>query len=338
MDFSLSQKDSAAIKGIAICAMLFHHLFYLHPEYGVLTHQLGLMGKVCVALFLFVSGYGLCFQFTSKMDECAACCDMGGVTLRFLLRRFIKFYLNYWVIFLLFVPLGIFVFDRSLQTSYGEESNVAVCIIKEFLGLNGFQSYNATWWFNKLILTLYLLFPLLFLYTRNKCLSLATLAITFIKFNNFFPFVMGMCFATNTDLFNKLLQRIHPLLITVVPIIITAGLFYVRQKSSIPYTNGTCLDGIISLFMAMAVVSLRCCIKTGYKLLGYLGKHSMNIYLLHTFIFLYFFPDFCYSFKNPALIFLSLLLSTLLISILIEKIKTFCKFYQLQSYLLSKTK
>ncbi len=60
----LSKSDTTAIKGIAILLMLWHHLFLNTIAYGILTHSLAVVFKVCVALFLFVSGYGLTKQYS----------------------------------------------------------------------------------------------------------------------------------------------------------------------------------------------------------------------------------------------------------------------------------
>jgi membrane-bound acyltransferase YfiQ involved in biofilm formation len=46
-------------KGIACCTLLWHHLFYLHPEYGFFIHETAKLAKVCVAVFVMLSGYGL---------------------------------------------------------------------------------------------------------------------------------------------------------------------------------------------------------------------------------------------------------------------------------------
>lgn len=60
--FSLSLHDTSVLKGIAICAMLCHHLFYQSPESGYVVWHLAMLGKVCVAIFLLLSGYGLTIQ------------------------------------------------------------------------------------------------------------------------------------------------------------------------------------------------------------------------------------------------------------------------------------
>ncbi len=64
----LSKSDTAGIKGIAILFMLWHHLFLHSVEYGALTQSLAIVSKVCVALFLFVSGYGLTKQY-SRLEK-----------------------------------------------------------------------------------------------------------------------------------------------------------------------------------------------------------------------------------------------------------------------------
>lgn len=59
------------------------------------------------------------------------------------------------------------------------------------------------------------------------------------------------------------------------------------------------------------------------------GKHSMNIFLFHTFIYLYWFKDYIYITRNPLLIFLSLLIPCYIISVVIEFIKNRIGFYRL---------
>lgn len=80
IDYRISLNETNAIKGIAIIAMLVHHLFYEHPEYGEPTFQLALIGKVCVAIFLFLSGYGLSVQYSKilNIDSALTRINRGG--------------------------------------------------------------------------------------------------------------------------------------------------------------------------------------------------------------------------------------------------------------------
>lgn len=63
IDYRLSLNDTIALKGVAIIAMLCHHLFFQESAYGVGIQQFGIVCKVCVAIFLFLSGYGLSVQY-----------------------------------------------------------------------------------------------------------------------------------------------------------------------------------------------------------------------------------------------------------------------------------
>lgn len=62
----------------------------------------------------------------------------------------------------------------------------------------------------------------------------------------------------------------------------------------------------------------------------------MNMYMVHTFIFAYFFHDFIYGFKYPIFIFLALLLSSLAVSIVLEYGKRRFGLYSLLNYISSK--
>lgn len=62
----MKKSDTQMIKGLAICILLFHHLFYsTQPGLGIMIGDKYLANivaeylKVCVALFLVLSGYGL---------------------------------------------------------------------------------------------------------------------------------------------------------------------------------------------------------------------------------------------------------------------------------------
>ena len=66
--------------------------------------------------------------------------------------------------------------------------------------------------------------------------------------------------------------------------------------------------------------------------LAFLGKHSYNIFLFHTFIYYYWFHDYIYWSKNPIMIPLTLLLVCILISMLIEWMKSKFGFLKLQAY------
>ena len=98
--------------------------------------------------------------------------------LSFYKYRFKKLYLNYWFIWLLFVPVGIFIFGRTPTDAYG--NHAIIKMILDFWGLlnlTGSYGYNPTWWFYSCIILLYLGFPLLHKWLTNKWHLLLSLAV-----------------------------------------------------------------------------------------------------------------------------------------------------------------
>ena len=92
----LSLKDTNILKGLAIMLMLVHHLFWkqngLYDDVHLirdlyLVNQIGVFSKVCVAIFVFLSGYGLTIQAEKKSGI--------GKLSDFYWHRFKKLYLNY---------------------------------------------------------------------------------------------------------------------------------------------------------------------------------------------------------------------------------------------------
>lgn len=72
--------------------------------------------------------------------------------------------------------------------------------------------------------------------------------------------------------------------------------------------------------------------------LEFLGKHSFNIFLFHTFIYYYWFSDFIYASRNPVIIFFLLLVITVIVSVGIEYLKKIIGFYKIQTWILTRLK
>jgi peptidoglycan/LPS O-acetylase OafA/YrhL len=321
IDFRLSLDESLITKGIAICLMLWHHLFYEYPEYGSFVFQSAQFGKVCVSLFLFVSAYGLTIQYGKVFDK-----PISG-TFKFLIKRFVKFYANYWIVFLIFVPVGIFVFEHSLNVPYGTASHIKM-LIKDILGINYIFSYNITWWFNFLIITLYLLFPFLYFVAKKYPILLLVVSGILWQFTIpllplavhewLFSFSLGIVYVLNIDRINCFLNRINPWLLFGSLLFIFYLLYYVRLYPIIPQFRETRVDGFLTVnIVILLILTIRKIPKLA-RAVSFLGKHSMNVYMIHTFIFYYWFEEFIYSFKYPILIFVVLMAICIVISICVE--------------------
>ena len=303
--------------------MLAHHLFFyqngLYEDVifnGInIVHEIGTWAKVCVTLFVFLSGYGL----TISALKTEGVKDLKS----FYWHRYKKLYLNYWFVWLIFVPIGVFVFDRTLIDAY--QTHIAIKFVLDILGISWLfvtLGYNPTWWFYSCIILLYLVYPLLFKLMKMDMAVLLTFAFVLsflpipflyaIQFN-IIAFVLGMWMA-NTK--STPTTRTGIFLIFIFSMLVVLCLL--RNNNLYPIL----VDALISFLMVLT-----------YKLihtprifsisLSFLGRHSMNIFLFHTFIFKFWFKDFVYSSRNPIIIFLTLLAICLLISIALEWIKKY---------------
>ena len=323
----LDKRKTLIIKAGGIILMLFHHLFYSiwsqayyddFTLHGVgIINKIGLFCKLCVAVFVFVSGYGL------------AVSTPNDVSLKdFYQHRFKKLYLNYWFIWLLFVPICIF-YGRTFTVAYGENALLKAGL--DFFGLAkmfGIESYNPTWWFYNTIVILYLLFPLLnkWLWKVPFLFIAFALTIVFVSFlpvinvigGYLFIFIIGMFMAKmplewidNTKLWHIVLSLI----------MLSAWRFTKYYPTHIT-------DALICSGIAILLFKVSCDNWIG-KIFEKLGKHSINMFLIHTFIFYYWFTKYIYITRNPILIFLSLLTSSYIASVIIEWIKRKIGFYKL---------
>lgn len=328
----ISKSNSLIFKGGGILLMLFHHLFYspsstsLFFDYHIhigshdigVVNQLGIYAKLCVAIFVFASGYGLETSYLNKEIK----------TLSFYKHRFKKLYLNYWFIWLLFVPFGIFVFGRTPLDAYG--NHAVVKMILDFFGLlnlTGKLGYNPTWWFYSCIIVLYLAFPLLHKWITNKWLLLLSIGVAVSRLvglpiitpisNYLLPFLVGMWIArASASLFDRL---------SVFDTIIAFVVLSVIRN----FSNMYC---IVDTLLCMTIVVFLYKVKFSNWLetiFVQLGKHSQNIFLFHTFIFLYWFREQTYITRNPLIIFIQLTVVCYLISVVIELIKQKIGFYKL---------
>ena len=327
--FHLTISDTNILKGIALLLLLLHHLFYLktglyddiqiyHSHY--LVNEIGWFSKLCVAIFVFLSGYGLTIQAnkSTKIN-----------VIIFYKHRFSKLYLNYWFIWIIFVPIGILFFHRTFDLVY--VNHIWEKLLIDIVGLSyafGFHGYNATWWFYSCIIILYLVFPFLhkLLGKYNFVLITISLIIYLYSFSilgaireYLMTFVLGMIFANGI---NVKFAYINKWLLIII-FLITCCVRNQLGVYAILWDNIICIVGIILYHRVKLLSSIS-------HLLEFIGKHSMNIFLFHTFIYSYYFEDFIFFSRNPLIIYITLLLTCILISLFIEFIKDKIGFYKIR--------
>ncbi len=118
MEHKFTIRETNIAKGAACMLLLLHHLFYHESRWDLFYHiggfdppliaRVAVMAKVCVAMFVILSGYGLA-KSAEKSEK---------VGLKFTYKRLVKLYMPFWFIFIIFVPLG-FVLGRNPLEIYG---------------------------------------------------------------------------------------------------------------------------------------------------------------------------------------------------------------------------
>lgn len=347
---ALSKQDTSVMKGIAILAMLFHHMYGAPPPdvvpYSGVLEWIGVLGKVCVAMFLFCSGYGLAAQYKPTKSIL--------FDVKFVLRRLTKFYLNYWVIFIIFVPISIVLFHRPLSAAYGEHVNIAKRLFFDLLGVQGMNSYNITWWFNQLIIILYLLFPLLCRGGRILPWLALLLSLVLTRMANHIPdafnpadictwqlpFVLGVvwnCYESKGAHVQEWLEQ-HKSIAVISSLVILVCAVILRMYPIIPHWNGIRMDGFLSCAIALCVINILRHFSSIMDVLSFFGKHSMNIYMTHTFINWYWCKEWLHTgeWLRGGGNLLILILLCLAISIAIEFLKQKIGIYKLTKYITDK--
>ncbi len=294
-----TKRDTNIAKAAAVILLLIHHLYMgvapapidLLHTYPPLT--IATLSKVCVALFVVLSGYGLTVSFERKREKPG----------RFTLRHTLGLMRPYWLIFALFVPLGIF-FARpefAPWAVYGTGLRGFANACAEFFALRpllGTPTYNQTWWYMEAALALYLTFP--FLHWGVKKAPYLVLPVTAVPLvlylflgNNvwdtcreiywFFPFCAGI-FLARRDLLSKFAafaqkRRWTAIALTTLAVLLTA---LIRSQVGLAFDT----------FFAVAILLFLRCTLSLIPYLGtafaYLGRHSGNIFMLHSFIYCYF--------------------------------------------------
>ncbi len=174
----ITRHDSSILYGVAILFMVFHHCFCLperlnHDYIAVLggfdfEARIAWIGKLCIAIYAFVSGYAL--AAISNINEETKLSGQLRSDLLVSLKQLWGLYSKFWLVFIVYVPIGILFFQKP--------SEPAVIIRSLFLGS---IKYNGEWWYVQQHIRFLMMFPLLNLLflplkkekgQRGKCLAM----------------------------------------------------------------------------------------------------------------------------------------------------------------------
>lgn len=342
----MSKHESSILKGIAIVLMLYHHLFF-DPAvsaadgaiYGLASvDAVGCIvrfSKVCVALFVFVTGYGITRSImrseSERIDAVTRTKAMESLFVRRLVKLLLPFQYMYIVAFFFCLIasclLGI---ANSPEDVYGQFGLVSfVYAFIDFMGLAnafGTPTLNGTWWYMSFAILLVCLVPLLNKLSvcfGSTMMLLSSFMASFFGsiassgvVGSFWWYLLTVsvgCWCARTNFFEKILKKttgggfFRAALSIAVPIAVIALFAAVREAF------GGTLYWITEAFLSVSLASIVVIaakmpvLRTICKPFDLLGKHSMDIFLVHSFFYAIFFREFIFMPRYWLLILLLLI-------------------------------
>lgn len=335
-DFTKSK--TAYCKGIALLLMFTHHLFAFperirYPYYSIyqlynvpIEVYIGEFGKICVAIFMCLSGYGLyslfCFtdNYESKVIE----------KLNFLFH-------HYHQVFVIFIGLGVLL-------SYPRDYNI-VPLILNWLAIK--TSYNGEWWFLTPYIILVLCSGVIFkLFRKTKSIIYDFLIVIFIAelIRWLLPIIRDLKVLDNFVQSNsgqisiKTLQQLPNFLIGIIAAKHNLFAYYLTKmgSSKFPVAISTICILLIVAFRHYAIKQFDYLLAPAFivpctylcdlspsilkKILKELGQYSTYMWLIHSFFCYQYFQPFIFIPKYSVLILLNLIIVSYVSAKMLEKI------------------
>ena len=333
----MTVKRTTMAKGVAICLMLIHHLYAFKERIALgisyiptfpffdFDFYLGHFGKICVASFLFLSGYGLYLR-----------CQHETYMFKFIVVKVFNFYKVYWTYFLLFVPICLFSLGHATLFNSNEliwDSSIVV-FLKNFIGLS--SSYNREWWFVRVYLIMITCFFPIFMYLikRNVLVFIVLTAMLLLlskwfDFKNLaYPlrwqicFSFGMLFACLNAFKLSFFENIEKLKTVQLLMIVLLLVFVGLCNQLLNYHFRLSFDFILApvfLYVMLCLIE-----KNNFSnIFVFFGKYSFQVWLIHTFFCYYIFQEIIYWPHYSPLIFILLLLTSFGFVVIVEHLRNF---------------
>lgn len=297
--YKFDTKVSQIIKGIAILIMVFHHLFgnteWILEESKIVSIPMGqysleyyisVFGKICIAIYAFVSGYGLYASYERKRQS-----------LTMILKRAFLVLLNWWLIVLLFfLPLALICkqqIDAKVLLGNLLLVNNTWCPFSDYLlfYLTAILTYSGVYWVLKKVNKPWLFFfglPFVSMFLRkivDMTISQEILYQLVYFYLLYLPFMVAGSCIYQSGAFLKIHEWLKGRIWNkiTVKVLLLVGMIPIRWLSG----NKLSLDSFLATVMVFLFVEL---IqgreeKVLVRVLSFLGKHSTNLWFLHAAFF-----------------------------------------------------
>ena len=354
-----TKEHTMQMKGIAIIILLFHHCFLNAQRWATVPYEklattkgwgyypisfapfsshtiqyLASFSKICVAMFVFMTGYGMWVSYESQKKKTTMS--------NYIKKRMVTLMTGFLIIFVvtevLAIPTGRFI------EVYGHDFRSVVYMIIDALGLAkllGTPLFCLTWWYMSLAIVLIMIFP--FVHSIMEKYQWVVVVASIIVpracgfgqstdlFRYLLAYTLGMYFAQH-DLLARIKEKfmeqnvVGKLLSLIVSLIGLAVIIKCRQNAWIGWKYLDFWDGFAAMYVIIISYIYILNGKWIVKGLGFLGKHSMNIFLIHSFYRDVFFHEFTYSFYYAWLDYIVLMAISLVTSIVLEWFKKLIRY------------
>ena len=354
-----TKEHTMQMKGIAIIILLFHHCFLNAQRWATVPYEklattkgwgyypisfapfsshtiqyLASFSKICVAMFVFMTGYGMWVSYESQKKKTTMS--------NYIKKRMVTLMTGFLIIFvvteILAIPTGRFI------EVYGHDFRSVVYMIIDALGLAkllGTPLFCLTWWYMSLAIVLIMIFP--FVHSIMEKYQWVVVVASIIVpracgfgqstdlFRYLLAYTLGMYFAQH-DLLARIKEKFMEqnvagkLLSLIVSLIGLAVIIKCRQNAWIGWKYLDFWDGFAAMYMIVISYIYILNGKWIVKGLGFLLKHSMNIFLIHSFYRDVFFHEFTYSFYYAWLDYIVLMAISLVTSIVLEWFKKLIRY------------
>ena len=349
---SFSKEHTLVAKGVLTLILLTHHVFY--PDYitgyGIntilgdvkLVNRIMLYLKICIAGFAFLTAFGMTRIFKSQKDN-----SIQGF-FRVVVKRLAKLELAVVIVYVLAVLYRCLVVGQPLADLYmAEQQSIPMMLLYMFLDMVGLAHYmktpmmNMTWWYLSYAILLIAAMPFIYkAYEKFRylllpigCLLPYALTDSDASFLALLPAVwLGTAFSYE-NWFEKLRETRKKS--NILPRFLAGmGLVFLGYFMN-TYIHGAYCYIVVPVIPYLAYEYLSY-IPMARFWLKYIGKHSTNMFLTHTFIYFYYYPDFIYSFRSTWYVLPVFAAVSLALSIVIEVIKKMIGYNKLGSLLMSR--
>lgn len=349
---SFTKRDTNIIKGMAIIFMMIHHCFNSTKRYvGIdvifaplnqhIVTYLAAFLKICVPMFVFLTAYGITVSLKKKHNTL----DITGKQMvSYTKHRMFNLYTGWLWVFVL-CEIFCMVYSRLPLEVYGKNVKGVVYFFIDGLGianLFGTPTLVGTWWYMSLAISLIIVLPILIkIYSKIGFVYMVLifsilsrqLSMTTSSLIHWTPVVLLGIVCADKDLLVKMsnfkiiksLAIVNKTLKLVIGLGIILVLIVFRQ-SSMASVLFEIKDGFIPFFIIYFIYEFICPLKYLNNILAFIGKYSMNIFLVHTFIRATYFREFIYGFKYAPLIVVVLLAISLVIAVLVEQLKKWARY------------